>query len=294
MIYSDNHQKWESCNLCGYEELREFYPDLSIVQCKGCGFVFYGVIPTRAEIDEIYSGYSREAYITELSRKKIYFQLEEILRLLNINSVIDIACGECYILNILRDINPSLSLFGTEHEAAQQNVIDNGFGLIKGGFFPETKDIFDLIIFSEAIEHINDFNQFLERANNLLISGGGLYITTPNFNSLERYILKERWGMIAPPEHLAYFSNKTLDLLLSKHGFQKVFLRTENISIFRIVEFLTRHYKNSPQKSPQELSDAFQSMSSKSLPLRFAKKSINSILGFTNLGSSIKALYKKI
>ena len=95
---------------------------------------------------------------------------------------------------------------------------------IDGEFFPITDKRFDLIIFTEAIEHINDQNAFLKHAINLLNPGGLIYMTTPNVNSLEKRILRSGWGMFVYPEHLSYYTPKTLSFLHTKHGFEKVFI----------------------------------------------------------------------
>jgi hypothetical protein len=67
--------------------------------------------------------------------------------------------------------------------------------------------------------------------NSLLTKDGLIYITTPNFSALERYVLKDDWGIITYPEHLTYFTPKTLNHALVKSNFSKIKIYTENISI---------------------------------------------------------------
>ena len=199
----------------------------------------------------------------------------------------------------MKDIDPNLELLATEHESAKERVISKGYTFVDGEFFPILDNKVDLIIFTEAIEHINDVNNFLEHAYNLLNTGGIIYITTPNFSSIERIMMRSNWGMIKPPEHLSYFTPKTLNKVLGEGGFRKLSLKTENISIFRVIEYFNTHIltkKNSKIKlklSPQEASDKMQNLANNNSLLNYSKKITNFFLNLFNLGSSIKAVYQK-
>ena len=166
---------------------------------------------------------------------------------------------------------------------------------LKGGFYPETNEKFDLIIFTEAIEHINDVNEFIKNILSLLSKNGMIYITTPNFNCIERFLMQSDWGMVLPPEHLSYFTAKTLSEVLTRNGLEKIFLKTENISFYRIMEYLNQRRRSkgkSAELSPQNVANIMQKAVSKNLILGFIKSLVNLILRFTRSGSSMKALYK--
>ena len=299
MILSDKNQYWENCYICQSSNLKDFYKDKNIVICNDCKFVFYKKVPSAKNLQDVYSNYSREEYITIDSAKKIKKELISILERSKVSRVLDIACGECYTLDILRDIDPGLELLATEHESTKDNVISKGYTFVEGEFFPIVDKKVDLIIFTEAIEHINDVKSFLKHAYDLLNEGGIIYITTPNFSSIERIMMQSSWGMIKPPEHLSYFSPKTLNKVLSEKGFRKLSLKTENISIFRLIEYFNTHIfskknkKNKLKLSPQAASDKMQSLTNNNSFLSFSKKIINFLLNFFNLGSSIKAVYQK-
>lgn len=300
MITSNENKKWHECYLCGSQKSKIQYKHERLNKCLNCSFVYFEDIPSKNDLDLVYSKYTREEYITPNSFNKIRIELENILNLNVIKNVIDIACGECYALDILKTINPKLNFYATEHASAKENVIRKGYEFIEGEFYPITDLKFDLIIFTEAIEHINDVNSFLENANRILKPGGLIYITTPNFSSLERRMMGSQWGMIMPPEHLSYFTPKTIDYVLTKNRFKKVFVRTENISIFRIIEFINkRSHKPSAffqknVRSPQEISDKFQQVAESNGLIKTIKIIINFFLNMFNLGSSMKVVYKKI
>ena len=92
-------------------------------------------------------------------------------------------------------------------------------GILKPGDIVEGD--FDVIVSSETIEHINNPRQEISNIHQLLRKGGLLYVTTPNFNSYVRRFTKAQYDIIKYPEHLSYYTKKTLNKLLKQTGFKK-------------------------------------------------------------------------
>ena len=72
---------------------------------------------------------------------------------------------------------------------------------------------FDVIIMSQVVEHILQPVSFVAKSVSLLKPGGILVLSTPNFHSLLIKILGVREGHICPPEHLNFFTMKSLRIL---------------------------------------------------------------------------------
>ena len=303
MKYQNKEQtSFDNCYICSSSKTADLYPNKSIIECQNCKFAYYKYLPSKQDLDDIYSNYSRDSYITTSSHKKILQNMNEILSKGDFQSVLDIACGECYHLDALRELNPNLDLYASEHISAKNNVISKGYKFLNGEFFPQTSLKFDLMIFTEAIEHINDPLDFLLHANNLLKEGGMIYMTTPCFTSLERRIMKENWGMVDPPEHLSYFAKSSLDTAMQLSGYQKVYSRSLNISIFRLIQFINSRKiiqasketnANISNINAQEYSDKAQAMVTNNRILNLLKKAVNLFLNWTGLGSSLQVLYVK-
>lgn len=61
-----------------------------------------------------------------------------------------------------------------------------------------------------------------------------LFVTTPNFNSLLIYRLKDRYDIICYPEHLSYYTQKTLKNVFKKSGFTIKNPEAKGISFTRL------------------------------------------------------------
>lgn len=81
---------------------------------------------------------------------------------------------------------------------------------------------FDVVIMTQVIEHVLHPHILFEKTRQLLRHGGLLMLSTPNFDSLLIKILKEQEGHICPPEHLNFFTPKSLRLLGSRYGYRSI------------------------------------------------------------------------
>ena len=79
---------------------------------------------------------------------------------------------------------------------------------------------FSAVLMSQVLEHISDVNQWMVKANRILAENGVLAIALPNFGNAFRYVMREKSPYIIPPEHLNFFSPKSLCTLLENHGFE--------------------------------------------------------------------------
>ncbi len=289
------------CLLCDSGDLRCMpgYEKDHLVSCEKCSFVFSNLRPSREELDKVYGAYSRDFERTPGTISKMEQTASFLKNLSGAKNVLDIGCGDGEFLKIFRNLG--CAVFGSEYDSATEEVCrKKGIHMLGGGLMPSVvapheSTQFDLAIFTEVIEHINNPLEVINHISGLLKNGGYLYITTPNFSSLERRVLKGQWGMIAYPEHISFYSPKTLDQILRKSGYEKVFLKTENISIFRIIQFLNEKRSGGAGKKldPEGISAAAQGAIQGSYVLRLAKNIVNAIMDITGMGSSMIAVYKK-
>ena len=83
-------------------------------------------------------------------------------------------------------------------------------------------DLFDFLMLGDVLEHTTKPLETLEKANRLLVDGGILWISTPNFESAFSFIMKDKDPMWRVCEHLNYFSYRSLMKALSLAGFEVI------------------------------------------------------------------------
>jgi 2-polyprenyl-3-methyl-5-hydroxy-6-metoxy-1,4-benzoquinol methylase len=89
---------------------------------------------------------------------------------------------------------------------------------------------FDVICFSQVLEHIVRPRDFIAKVRRHLLPGGLIHCDVPNDNSLSSLVHKvvstrkrERYGAVEYPHHLHAYCRRTLSRLLSPHFRARVF-----------------------------------------------------------------------
>ena len=253
------------------------------------------MVPTDEELNDHYSSYSysSEGYLSPLTVKSYNALLDEFEKFRRTNKILDVGCGRGWFLQEAQ--KRGWNIYGTEYsrtavEICESKGIRMAIGKLDYKSFIE--DEFDVITLFEVIEHINNPNEELENISKLLRTGGLLYCTTPNFNSLMRYYLRTEYNIIGYPEHLSYYTNKTLNKVVKSHGFKLVKFLSTGVSINRI-----KTSKNlSSEKLISEISsdEKLRQNIDKKWYLGIAKSLFNYVLTITNLGMTLKGYWVKI
>jgi len=70
-----------------------------------------------------------------------------------------------------------------------------------------------------VLEHVISPSVVLTQARDLLRPGGHLLIELPNWNSVGRIGRGSKWSQLRPPEHINFFTPKSLSNAVSRAGF---------------------------------------------------------------------------
>jgi 2-polyprenyl-3-methyl-5-hydroxy-6-metoxy-1,4-benzoquinol methylase len=287
--------KNKKCLICESTNLTPLrgYEIHDLIKCKKCDFIFMNKIPTDTELQEHYSTYSytEDQSINPLTLESYNELLDHFEKYRKSNNIIDIGCGQGWFLEAAKQ--KGWNVFGTEYsKKAIELCIKKGLNMKEGVINPlHYKNIeFDVVFSSEVLEHINNPISELSIIYNLLRKGGLLYLTTPNFNCYLRYQLKDKYDIISYPEHLSYYTNKTLNKVLSQTGFKKKKLLTTGISITRF-----ERSKGIRTESIDHISkdEKLRKLMSSNLIMKNAKKIANRLLTIFGLGMTLKAYYEK-
>lgn len=83
----------------------------------------------------------------------------------------------------------------------------------------ETEERFDLVLLLNLIEHVADPGAVLRRAGELLTPNGVLWIQTPNYDSLDARLFRERnWTGLHCPRHWVVFGSEGLRRAVAASG----------------------------------------------------------------------------
>ncbi len=287
----------EKCLMCGSNKLNPLkgYESKYLVRCGSCDFIFTTQIPQQDAIDKYYGTYPYAEYNIPLTQAT-HQSFEKLLKLFDgfrkTNKILDVGCGRGDFLVVAK--SKGWEVYGTELSGDSVKICSQkGIKVLQGVLNPDQfdKHDFDVIFFSEVIEHITTPVQEVKKFYELLRPGGLLYITTPNFNSLLRYYYKVDYNVIMYPEHLCYFTPKTMNAMLKENGFKKYKLLTTGISFSRIINSSKK--KNVEHGYEKNTDDQVREMITSNPFLKLIKSTVNFFLNITKTGLTLKAGYVK-
>ena len=79
---------------------------------------------------------------------------------------------------------------------------------------------FDIIVMLDVIEHLASPLEILASLREMMPSGGLLLLTTGDWGSLLARLMGRNWRLMTPPQHLWFFTQRSLRQILSNAGFE--------------------------------------------------------------------------
>lgn len=270
---------------------------VELVRCQSCGLVFAARVPTPDELIRHYAEYSRDtSFNSDISvrRREEWLDLFEFYRLAN--RLLDVGCGVGSLLNQAK--THGWETYGTEFtDRAVQLCKDNEHfmeqGMLDRGKY--ARDSFDVVVYSEVIEHINNHREEFREVYSILRPGGLLFVTTPNFDSISRRLLGGRWNVIQYPEHLTYFTPITLARLMDTVGFKTTWIKTSGFSVTRFSDSLKSLEDDLPTHNRRRRGSGDETIRAMfEVPgIKLVKSGLNWALMKSGYGDSIKAAFVK-
>lgn len=291
---STSYQSHQTCLISGDKQLKPLngYEQHYLVKSKKTGFVFCSRIPTETELINHYNQYTRNNFISPITVKNYQDLLTSFEPYRKTGRILDIGCGDGYFLEEARKMG--WEVYGTEYtDDAIEVCKEKGIQMHQGKLTPTNYDAdsFDVITSFEVIEHINNPIEEVQNIRSILRKGGIFYLTTPNFNAIERYILKKDYNIITYPEHLSYYTPKTINYLLSNNGFRKKKILTTGISLTRLKTSMA--VSDEALISETSTDEKLRGQIQGSPVLGAVKNMVNNFLTLTGVGNSLKAYFIK-
>lgn len=220
------------CPICKHDLISTAFKGgaYEIVQCQRCLFGWLKDYPGQKELKKIYQS---EYFADKQSRdyaadaQKKYDFVKDFLK--QKARILDFGCGLGFFLGVCRKQGHEVYGYDISAFAARkvwrkykisvkyQPLEDN---LFQQGFF-------DAVCCFDVIEHTPLYRKTLKLFHRWLKKGGQLFITTPDMESWDKKLLQYRWyGFTKLPQHINYFSRKSMAIELERAEFKTILLKT--------------------------------------------------------------------
>lgn len=146
------------------------------------------------------------------------------------NSLLEVGAGEGFFANYFFHNNWAVTTLDYSDYGIKKHNSDLLHTLIKGDVFKSLdkliaqKNQYNLINLSNVLEHVLDPVALLEKFKSLLSKDSLLRISVPNdYSDFQQFLLDKNYTSntwLCPPEHLHYFTFKSLSNLLLSVGYE--------------------------------------------------------------------------
>jgi 2-polyprenyl-3-methyl-5-hydroxy-6-metoxy-1,4-benzoquinol methylase len=192
------------------------FPDLPVLKCSRCGFIFPAATMTSEGIERYY----RDVFASPWHRKGQQLNsfvnhaaLRRIVDLSTVRTFLDVGCGYGFLLQRLKD-KYKIEAVGTEPSTQEAQWGSTNLAVrIENKLLGQAglpKNHFDVVACFEVIEHVPDPRAFVAELAEHAKPGGLVIINTDNFESGAVRTLGPRFAKWIPHSHISDFSPQTL------------------------------------------------------------------------------------
>jgi SAM-dependent methyltransferase len=222
------------CPICGdsgaaYERtVRGF----DLERCRKCGMVFANPQYSEEGLLDLYQSrkLSDDGLIelyAQLTTSTVLADIDRVLGELEATlpgrgRILDFGCGAGYFLE--RALKRGWDAYGVDFgswiykAAAARSVANVYVGPLQDHKFPD--GFFDVICANQVLEHLSSPKADLGEIRRTIRSGGLFYCNVPNYHCLSILLGRDDFELNEPPQHVNYFTPKSLRTLLETCRFK--------------------------------------------------------------------------
>lgn len=223
------------CPLGASSHTPSFYVErygYKLYRCNQCGHVWVDPIPSTQELAAFYNeGYfkgdtSKHGYKNyEMDKQTIlpifHTYLAQLEAQTEKRELLDIGAATGIFMTCARERGWKVRGLEISEYAAQQ-AQDRGLD-VRIAAFEDVADEYKgipVVTMWDVVEHFqNPFNIF-DVLGKILPTGGLIMFSIPRVDSLFARLMKKYWTLLAPPQHLHYFSDQSITQALTHAGFR--------------------------------------------------------------------------
>lgn len=236
--------------------VREF----TLERCRRCGMVFANPQYSQEKMQRVYHDRDTDKLIRLYAQAATPAVLAEFDRLLDKvdamrpgrGRLLDFGCGPGYFFERAgqRGWEAHGNDYGSwvEQAAAVRGVKNVHVGPLRDQGFPD--GYFDVVCANQVLEHIPFPKEDLREVGRVLRPGGLFYVSVPNYQCLSIVLGRDDFELNEPPQHVNYFTPKSLGGLLTACDFEILGVSTygglkwENLIGRRIESDIATAYRN--------------------------------------------------
>ncbi|NJL00823.1 MAG: class I SAM-dependent methyltransferase [Spirulinaceae cyanobacterium RM2_2_10] len=222
----------EVCNVCSATTYTKLFSvsQKRYVRCKKCQVVRLYDRLQENQLGHLYNDYYSDGNLPEpelnkqLANPTFAFRQQRLERFVPIadRSIFEIGCGDGNFLATLKARGWQVD--GLEYHAntvdfvkARHNITVLAGDLLQIPLAPASLQVVGSY---HVFEHLYHPTQWLQKVRLLLPPGGILHLQLPNFGGIDARLTQSVWEGLVFPQHVYFYSPKTLEKLLIREGFK--------------------------------------------------------------------------
>lgn len=231
---SKRSQNSLACPICGYNgnvSFRFLKNGYNLYRCDACNLLFVHPQPSSDELLKIYddSYFKRgNKYLAANETESRSRNLDNDKRKIDVirkykqtGKLLDIGCAMGDFLYLARQAG--FDVTGVEVSTSCADYVKNKLGIeVQSGNLLSAQlpsSTYDIVTLWDVMEHLRNPLGTLNEAFRIMRPGGILCFSTGDIDSFYARIMGRFWHLLTPPQHLFYFSPKSIRQMLDRCGF---------------------------------------------------------------------------